>query len=1154
MSGERRKTASRLHQRRATGLVRSLVVAAATLSILLVCFSLYQYSQDEPKPAPQPPRPRLPSLDPEITKPGVPPSLRAAPGVQAAGAGRDIKLTLYPRRGSRAVVEVAVRSWTPVSGSTNEFLLVDPEIRMRTNDDRAVRVTADEGWLEARQKGSGSLDAERGRLTGSVVILIDRLTSKERALLPADQRKNLDPSQMVRVTAEQIEFDLEYSKLVVPRGGFHVHASDLDFRANDLEVRFNEEAGRIEYLRITGGGRIELNGLTDELGLEIPGITEQSAQRMSLVTWMRRTIQSVLDAQQPPEPQTESEEAPAVTIADDGTAIFRPGIKERPPQEAPIRYISRFEKKVHVRQLIGDTLVSHLEADQLSIRRAFSQEDRRRSRAPSASAGASDDSADPGPKRDERIVLEWAGRLVVEACREGDDRCNPDGQFDITAIGSPARLTSPDGEAVCRSLEFTPETDALRLLGSPRQPVVVRSHDQGTLTGVEITSERTGKTARVHVKGPGRLVRKGGAMRVEESAGASRDDGELVIDFAERLDVEARYVDRTWIDLTAGLSKKRFRVLDRASFFGNVALKVADTEVHADTLTVEFGTGWSGGSFEQTIDRVKARGHVVMTQGTDRIACSDMDLSLTADESGRVVPVTLTALGDVEVIQENRSIRAADKLIIDFESRRREPTNMVAVAASPVVPETQPALAHPENKTGPGRGDLGTGRDIVVKRLRGAGEVTVVDPDEGLDLQADRLDCTLIDGDRLDEVLVHGSEDQPASIRLDTFTVSGREISLDVRHERADVPGEGTMTFVSQRDLDGRKVDEPIPIAISWNEWMTYDGQENRAVLQGNVRATSNRTTTFECVRMEVGFEDVAPTVTKHQPAFDWGILQGLVDRLSNDRNAGRRLTTQAFSKQVTTILAKGQAVALTSDLDPATGRLKSRARISGHSLSVDLRPDVSKMLIEGAGDLLLEDFRPPRPRRDADRPVGGLFAIDEDTGPSKTLIRWQEMMSYDFSIDQVRFEGDVRLTHLSGTQLDRVFQSSTGDGSGNQADRATFLKCGLLTIDFLDRADGAPRREAQRMGRLSADRLRQFHASKDVELQDPTEGLALTADDLIFEKQRNILIVQGSPRARAHIVLARPGQFPREYEAERFFYDLKTNRAEASRARFRSR
>ena len=56
---------------------------------------------------------------------------------------------------------------------------------------------------------------------------------------------------------------------------------------------------------------------------------------------------------------------------------------------------------------------------------------------------------------------------------------------------------------------------------------------------------------------------------------------------------------------------------------------------------------------------------------------------------------------------------------------------------------------------------------------------------------------------------------------------------------------------------------------------------------------------------------------------------------------------------------------------DPQTGKLQSRSRISGPKLTVDLRPEVSKMLIEGTGYLQLEDFR-EKPQPDVEQVLRG--------------------------------------------------------------------------------------------------------------------------------------------------------------------------------------
>ena len=227
---------------------------------------------------------------------------------------------------------------------------------------------------------------------------------------------------------------------------------------------------------------------------------------------------------------------------------------------------------------------------------------------------------------------------------------------------------------------------------------------------------------------------------------------------------------------------------------------------------------------------------------------------------------------------------------------------------------------------------------------------------------------------------------------------------------------------------------------------------------------------------------------------------------LGSGRGSGAKtaLRSQRGSKELTYLLATGHAVAVTSQTDPQTGKLLRRTRIVGPKLSVSLRPDVSKMLIEGPGSLQLEEFR----TADASSPdagqqsQGGLFKIDASDGPSKTLIQWQTAMWYDFSIDQTRFEGRVRLKHFSGAQLAKLFNRSGSPNpaqSAGQLGRSTFLTCDTLTVDFAEREARSRRSRKQRLGRISAPSLRRFQADGSVVLQDSSEGLALWADRLVY-------------------------------------------------------
>ncbi|MCH7871872.1 MAG: hypothetical protein IID33_09245 [Planctomycetes bacterium] len=123
----------------------------------------------------------------------------------------------------------------------------------------------------------------------------------------------------------------------------------------------------------------------------------------------------------------------------------------------------------------------------------------------------------------------------------------------------------------------------------------------------------------------------------------------------------------------------------------------------------------------------------------------------------------------------------------------------------------------------------------------------------------------------------------------------------------------------------------------------------------------------------------------------------------------------------------------------------------------MNLRADVSKAQIEGPGTLLIEDYRAPVTLAAyTAQPPGGLFAIDERSGSSNTLIEWTTLMWYDFGIQQTRFEGKVRLKYFSGAELVRLRGGSTTDAARLPRGRATFLDADVLTIDFLDRKPGA--------------------------------------------------------------------------------------------------
>ncbi len=215
---------------------------------------MYQFSQTD-----APPRgPRLPDAPTQLAEQGTEPGAADANGIplqQAViGPAQNITITIYPRKGTRAALEITVSDWVPKPGSDNEFILRDPDVRLRTRDCNDERVIAREGVLEARRKSGGGLDPQRGRLVGDVVIEYDRRTEKDKAGLSPEQRSIINPHDLVRVECEELEFDLEYDKLIVP-GRLTLRARDVFFEAHDLQLRFNDAQSRVESMRVSRGGR-----------------------------------------------------------------------------------------------------------------------------------------------------------------------------------------------------------------------------------------------------------------------------------------------------------------------------------------------------------------------------------------------------------------------------------------------------------------------------------------------------------------------------------------------------------------------------------------------------------------------------------------------------------------------------------------------------------------------------------------------------------------------------------------------------------------------------------------------------------------------------------------------------------------------------------
>ena len=1161
------------NRRRAGGLARTFVVAVATLAILLVCFSMYQYSQVAPPVALTPRGARLP-VPGEMPPPPQVVSTAEASGVNVDGAvigtSKNVTISLYPREGRDSKLELTVSDWSPRAGSDHEFTLRDPEVRMRTAEGNDLRVKADEGTLEARRKSGSGLEPQRGKLTGNVIIEFDRRSQDDKAKLSEAERTTTRDNDLVRIQADELQFDVEFGRLIIP-GKIVLTARDASLQALDLEMHFDEQENRIESLRIERGGRIELLSQSQGLGGMAMGNRDAEPQKQTIVEWIRQSLQARIDAQTA-DARKADDLGQARNVAAAKTDPSLPLFRSAQPSKARTvaHYIGRFEGDVDARQQLGDVTQSRLQADWLEILRELSLDERKPASSRADEAGSSPGQAPGVIPSAERIVLTWTGKLVVNEALDGDETSEAAPISRLTAGGNPARLSHSEGDAICSRLVYLPDTGDIRLIGDAREPVIVRSLQQGTVMGQSVSLRQTDDAINIAIDGAGRLWADAGTPTSLPLVSAyAADLGPANIDFADGLKAVGRILKKTTFDFTGSMTTRPYRLLDRVTFRGRTTLREEDTALQADEIEVDFSVSESWRGIQQTIDHVIGTGNVLMTQSDDRLTCDKMDIAMGAGPDGKAGIRSATASGFVSAIQGDRALQASEKLIVDFERAPTPDVVKVADTASASIVANSPAsIAGPS---------LQFDNAGAPRRLRAFGEVSVIDPSQSLDLTCEKLDCTIASGKDIESAILAGLPDRPASVTLDTFSVTGKDITLDVLNEWADVPGQGRMTIQSQKDLDGRKVSQPIPIAVTWTDGMKYRGRENRAIFSGNVHASSQTTTTFDCDQsLLVEFEDApAAAVKSRRGPIHWGLAAPLGSAaLAIDAHLGRQLDkwgvrgplnalmpgahTAApsvligFTKEPRYIEATGNAVAQTAESHPVSCLLKSRARISGPKLSLHLRSELSKMLIEGPGDLLLEDFQAAKPT-DSSTPEpkrADLFSDQSDAGPSKTLIKWRDRMWYDFGIDQTLFEGGVQLTHLSGIELDKVFGVPQGGTASTVKGRRTFLASDALTVDFTE--PGSSRRQAeQQMGRISSDRLRRFRANGNVALREEVDQFSLNAEDVTYERPRKTLMILGAPQRKAQLTRQRPGKLPDQMAAERIFYNLETGKIQISRPNF---
>ncbi len=364
-------------------------------------------------------------------------------------------------------------------------------------------------------------------------------------------------------------------------------------------------------------------------------------------------------------------------------------------------------------------------------------------------------------------------------------------------------------------------------------------------------------------------------------------------------------------------------------------------------------------------------------------------------------------------------------------------------------------------------------------RLVGDGGVKITDtsdPQQKVVATAERLTSNLVEQEA---VLTGGDEkdNRFAKIRQGDNFMAGREIRLARRTERASVRGAGEIEYLSERDINGRELEKPRPVKITFAGGMDYNGSRNEAEFRKKVELVS-RSESMKCDRLSLLFRK------SHKAE------EGTSTEKPRDDSAdGVGFGVERFARRkVSMILADGNVEFTSRRQETDTSKLLTRMKLSADEAMFDARPGTEgeeshEIHVIGQGTLVFEDYRPPQEK--SQRAPDNDSFIPRGQKPLQAVFNWKKFMTLHQKSREVRMKGDVKVVYRSASQVVGTDRLNVPDWGDLPPGRRTVLLCNNLTAGF-DPPDTPADTDAVRTTGPPVGDLRQFTATEDVNL---TEG-----------------------------------------------------------------
>lgn len=186
--------------------------------------------------------------------------------------GEHPRIVIHDQKTGKPQTVFEADEWEPKGD--DRFDVHNMRIERFLNDGAIVYISAERADVTVLHAGDNRFDPRRGKLTGSVRIVVDRTTEEWRLAHPDLAPRDKHPEELVHVEMESAQFDLDRSELIAMG---HVMVDSREARiddVSDLTVRWDQVDNRLESLKFARGGKMIIRRGAGVVDFSLPGVEQ----------------------------------------------------------------------------------------------------------------------------------------------------------------------------------------------------------------------------------------------------------------------------------------------------------------------------------------------------------------------------------------------------------------------------------------------------------------------------------------------------------------------------------------------------------------------------------------------------------------------------------------------------------------------------------------------------------------------------------------------------------------------------------------------------------------------------------------------------------------------------------------------------------------